>query len=86
MDVLEPFDGLEFNDDFFLDQEIEPVLADLMITIKEWNGLLPNECNSAQGKLYGQRLLVDGLQKAWPKLGMNGNRGGNHLLRDVSIP
>ena len=67
MDVLEPFDGLEFNDDFFLDQEIEPVLADLMITIKEWNGLLPNEGDSAQGKLTASASRRR-IQKAWPKL------------------
>ena len=72
--------ALQLNDDFFLYKKIESVLADLMITIEERDRSLPNERDSAQRKLHGQRLLVNRLQKSWPKLRMNGNRGAQSPL------
>ncbi len=80
------FDRLEFNNNFFLDQKIEPVFADLVITIKKWDRFLPNERNSADGKLNCQRLFVDGLEKAWSKLAMHCDRGRNYLLGNTLIP
>jgi len=50
MDVLEPADGFKFNNNFSFDEEVQTVLADLMIAIKEWYCVLADELDSTECK------------------------------------
>ena len=47
MNVIEPANGLQFHDNGFLNEEIEPMFTDLVIFVKKCNWFLPNELNSA---------------------------------------
>jgi len=51
MDILKRVDGFELNNDFVLNQEIESMFANLVITIEKGNCLLSNEGNSLKREL-----------------------------------
>ena len=59
MNILKGVDRFELNNDFVLNQEIESMFANLVITIEKWNWLLSNECNSLKREFNGERLLVN---------------------------
>ena len=58
MNILKFPDALKLNDDFAFGEEIQAVLADLMITIKEGYWVLSDELDSAQRKLNCKRFSV----------------------------
>ncbi len=64
MNILQFAYGLEFDDNFSFDQEIQPVFANLVIAIKQWYWMLSNELNPAQSKFNCKRLFVYGFEKA----------------------
>jgi len=59
MDILKGVDGFELNNDFVLNQEIESMFANLVITIEKRNWLLSDECNSLKREFNCERLLVN---------------------------
>jgi len=58
MNILQFAYGLEFDDNFSFDQEIQPMFANLVIAIKQWHRMLSNELNPAQSKFNCKRLFV----------------------------
>ena len=65
--------SLQFDDDFAFDDKIKSVFADLMVAIEQRHRLLPHKRDSTERKFNGKRLLVDGFEKAGPKLAMDAN-------------
>src|SRR6516162_3976153 len=61
------------------------MLANLMIAIKDWHRVLPEELNTAERKFNGERLFIHGFKKTGSQLTMHTNRSGNDLLRDFRI-
>src|SRR5262249_21655890 len=66
-------------------EEIQTMLANLMIAIKDWHWVLPEELNTAKRKFNGERLFIHGFKKTGSQLTMHTNRSGNDLLRDFGI-
>jgi len=64
MNVFEFADGFQFNDNFSFDEEVQTVLADLMIAIKEWYRIPPDELNSAQRKFNSKSFFVNRFEKS----------------------
>ena len=68
--------------DFAFNKEIQTMFADLVIAIKERQGMLPDELDSTKRKFSGQRLLVDGFQKTRTKRSVHSDRVSNNFFRN----
>ena len=56
------------------------MLADLMIAIKEWHRILPDELDSTDRKFNSKRFFVNLFEKSWSERAMHTNRSRNYLL------
>ena len=59
MNIFQRADSFEFDDNHVFYQEIETMLADVMILEKERNCLLSDELNTTQRKFNRKRLLIN---------------------------
>ena len=53
VNVFELANGFELDDDFSLNNKVQPVFADLMISIKQRDRMLSNELDATQRKFDG---------------------------------
>ena len=79
VDFVDGFDGLEFDHDQVLDEEIETVDADFYSPIHDCRRVLPRERDASQAKFNSQRFFVDRLQEARTKRLVNSNRSSDDL-------
>ena len=63
MNILQFAYGLEFDDNFSFDQEIQAMFANLVIAIKQGRRMLSNELNPAQSKFNCKCLFVYRLEE-----------------------
>jgi len=61
--------GLDFHDDFVLDQQVQPVpVVNLEhAVIDNWHQLLGHHTDGSLSQLVNQADPIDALQKAWPQ-------------------
>src|SRR3989442_9962585 len=78
VDFGEAIDGLELHNQAALDEEVHSPLADLVPFVLDPKSHLVLEGNSAEAKLDGKRLLVDGLHVARPKVPVHFDGRLNH--------
>ena len=71
MDVFESTNSFQFYDDLAVNEKIEAMFADLVISVEKSYRLLADKLNPAQRKLDSERLLINGLEEAWPKFAVN---------------
>jgi hypothetical protein len=78
------FDGLEFDDDPRLDQQIQSIAGiDLDSFIPDWQRHLSVNVQSSLAQLVGQTRLIGRLQQTRSQLGMNFHGGVDDLSGDV---
>ena len=82
MDIFKLADGLQLDDDLFLDKKVQAMLPNLMVAIKEWYRMLANELDSAQRKFDCESFFIDRFEKSWSEFFMNFDGGGDDLVRD----
>ena len=63
MNILQFAYGLEFDDNFSFDQEIQAMFANLVIAIKQGHRMLSNELNPARSKFNCKCLFVYRLEE-----------------------
>src|SRR5262245_13456008 len=85
MNILELADCFQFNHDFLFYEEVQPVLANLVIAIKDWHWVLPKELNTAKCKFNGERLFINRFKETGSQLTVHTNRSSNDLLCDFGI-
>src|SRR5213083_2359439 len=85
MNVLEITDSFQFDDDLSLHEEVQTVLANLMIAIKDRHWVLPEKLNTAKRKFNCERLFIYGFKETRSHVTMHTNRSSNDLLRDFGI-
>jgi len=86
MYALQRANGLQLDNNLILDEKIQPMLANLVVFIKEWNWFLPNELNTTKRELDGQRFLVNTFQKARPQFAMDANCCRDDPIRKITVP
>ena len=59
MDIFQRLHRFQFDDNFVLNEKIEPMFANLMIAIKKRYRFLSNKCNSTESELDRQSLIVN---------------------------
>jgi len=82
MNIFELTDGLQFDDDLSFNKEVQAMLTNLVITIKERHRMLANELDSAQCKFHRKRFFVRCFQKTGTKFAMNLDCSGDYLICD----
>ncbi len=85
MDVLKRDNGLEFDHDGILHQEIKTVLADIAALKADRDGQLPFETEAGIGQGHPERRLVDRFKESRPQFPMDGDRCADDLLSDIGI-
>ena len=75
--------GLQFDDQFSPNQEVEPGITHRIAFELQYHRLLPFEWNVSQREFYRQRFFVHRLQKSRPKNPMHFDRRANDLTRQL---
>src|SRR5436190_1549500 len=79
-----PLYGLEFHDDSVLDEEIDAVaVMHLDTLVGDRDRHLVRDPEPALPELDRQERHVRALEQAWPKVGVNANRGVHHVSTDL---
>jgi hypothetical protein len=82
----EALDGLQFDNDLGVNQEIHAITAfKLHVFVNYRRGLLPFKCDSAKYKLASQALFIGGFKQAGAEESVNLDRGTDDCVREVVV-